>query len=333
MARKGRGERASISTIFAEVANLLAAATDGADAELVAAGWLHDTIEDTETTREELAQKFSDARRCAGCRMHRRHELAARRSAGACRSATTVDMKSPSARLIKIADKISNIGARILPDRSAERVDLDYTWAEQVVAGCRGASWPTTLLTKPGQGCPSKSNVPSMPTCSAHHRRQGAAGRHRSHHRGGEGFHHLWRGGEVRRRQGDPRRHGPVAGDQQAGRGRHRHHQRADRRSLGHRQSRRRDQGRHDQRYRQGRQSRHPARRHHRDRPRHRRHRGRRQDPHRRRLRQPHPFHLPAADRACADVAASPRCSAAAPAPRTAPSRPPARRAPGTWDG
>ena len=29
---------------------------------------------------------------------------------------------------------------------------------------------------------------------------------------------------------------------------------------------------------------------------------GRRQDPHRRRIRQPHPFHLSAADRACADV-------------------------------
>ena len=115
-------------------------------------------------------------------------------------------------------------------------------------------------------------------------------------------FTDLRRGGEIRRRQGDPRRHGAVAGHQQAGRGRHRHHQCADRRPLGHRQGRRRDQGRHDQRHRQGRQSGYPARRDHRDRPRHRRHRGRRQDPHRRRLRQPHPFHLPAADRACADV-------------------------------
>ena len=56
----------------------------------------------------------------------------------------------------------------------------------------------------------------------------------------------------------------------------------------------------HDQRHRQGRQSRHPARRDHRDRSRHRCHRGRGKNPHRRRLRQPHPFHLPAADRACA---------------------------------
>ena len=57
MARKGRGNEPYINHL-AEVANLLAAATDGADAELVAAGWLHDTVEDTNTTREELAQKF-----------------------------------------------------------------------------------------------------------------------------------------------------------------------------------------------------------------------------------------------------------------------------------
>src|SRR5437660_3390372 len=59
MARKGRGNEPYINHL-AEVANLLSAATDGADAELVAAGWLHDTMEDTETTREELARQFSE---------------------------------------------------------------------------------------------------------------------------------------------------------------------------------------------------------------------------------------------------------------------------------
>jgi len=51
--------------------------------------------------------------------------------------------KSPSAKLIKIADKISNIGARILPDPNPEERDdlADYTnLAEQVVAGCRGGN-------------------------------------------------------------------------------------------------------------------------------------------------------------------------------------------------
>ncbi len=69
-------------------------------------------------------------------------------------------------------------------------------------------------------------------------RRPRAACRHRALRRGGEGFHRLRRRGEVRRRQGDPRRHGPVAAIAGRGRGRHRHHQRADHRPLGHRQGR-----------------------------------------------------------------------------------------------
>ena len=51
--------------------------------------------------------------------------------------------KSASAKLIKIADKISNIRARIRPQPdAAERADLtDYVdWAEQVFAGCRGGN-------------------------------------------------------------------------------------------------------------------------------------------------------------------------------------------------
>lgn len=60
MARKARGNEPYINHL-AEVANLLAAATDGADAELVAAGWLHDSIEDTDTTREELAKNSPSA--------------------------------------------------------------------------------------------------------------------------------------------------------------------------------------------------------------------------------------------------------------------------------
>src|ERR1700745_2652158 len=59
MARKGRGNEPYINHL-AEVANLLSAATGGLHAELVAAGWLHDSIEDTGTTRDELAVRFSE---------------------------------------------------------------------------------------------------------------------------------------------------------------------------------------------------------------------------------------------------------------------------------
>jgi guanosine-3',5'-bis(diphosphate) 3'-pyrophosphohydrolase len=142
MARKGRGNEPYINHL-AEVANLLSAATDGADAELVAAGWLHDTIEDTETTREELAQKFSE--RVAALVVECTDDMSLPKPERRRLQVVNASHKSPSARLIKIADKISNIGARILPDPSAEeRADLvDYTnWAEQVVAGCRGSnSW------------------------------------------------------------------------------------------------------------------------------------------------------------------------------------------------
>jgi guanosine-3',5'-bis(diphosphate) 3'-pyrophosphohydrolase len=140
MARKGRGNEPYINHL-AEVANLLSAATEGADAELIAAGWLHDTIEDTETTREELAQKFSE--RVASLVVECTDDMSLPKAERRRLQVVNASHKSPSARLIKIADKISNIGARILSDPSAEeRADLlDYTnWAEQVVAGCRGGN-------------------------------------------------------------------------------------------------------------------------------------------------------------------------------------------------
>jgi len=140
MARKGRGNEPYINHL-AEVANLLALVTGGADAELVAAGWLHDTIEDTETTREELAEKFSE--RVALLVVECTDDMGLDKPVRRQKQVEDAPHKSPGAKLIKIADKISNIRARILPDpNKAEREDLiDYVnWAEQVVAGCRGGN-------------------------------------------------------------------------------------------------------------------------------------------------------------------------------------------------
>ncbi|WP_439408060.1 HD domain-containing protein [Bradyrhizobium sp. DASA03076] len=147
MSRKGRGNEPYINHL-AEVANLLATATDGADAELVAAGWLHDTIEDTHTTREELAQKFSE--RVASLVVECTDDMSLPKPERRRKQIEDAPHKSPGAKLIKIADKISNIGARIHSDPSSdERDDLaDYTgWAEQVVAGCRcGSVWLDTTF-------------------------------------------------------------------------------------------------------------------------------------------------------------------------------------------
>jgi guanosine-3',5'-bis(diphosphate) 3'-pyrophosphohydrolase len=140
MQRKGRGNEPYVNHL-AEVANLLATATDGADAELVAAGWLHDTIEDTETSREELVQKFGE--RVAALVVEVTDDMALPKDQRRQKQIIDAPGKSPGAKLIKIADKISNIRARILPHpNQAEREDLiDYVaWAEKVAAGCRGVN-------------------------------------------------------------------------------------------------------------------------------------------------------------------------------------------------
>jgi (p)ppGpp synthase/HD superfamily hydrolase len=138
--RKGRGSEPYVNHL-AEVANLLSIATDGTDAELVAAGWLHDTVEDTATTREELAQKFGD--RVAALVVEVTDDMTLPKHERRRKQIVDAPRKSPGAKLIKIVDKISNIRARILPQPNLEERDdlIDYVgWAEKVVAGCRGAN-------------------------------------------------------------------------------------------------------------------------------------------------------------------------------------------------
>ena len=138
--RKGRGSEPYVNHL-AEVAKLLSIAADGTDAELVAAGWLHDTIEDTATTREELAQKFGD--RVAALVVEVTDDMTLPKQERRRKQIVDASRKSPGAKLIKIADKISNIRARILPQPNQDERDdlIDYVnWAEKVVAGCRGVN-------------------------------------------------------------------------------------------------------------------------------------------------------------------------------------------------
>ena len=138
--RKGRGEEPYINHL-AEVANMLSAVTNGGDAELVAAGWLHDTIEDSETTHDELAQRFG--LRVAGLVTECTDDMSLPKSERRQRQITDAPKKSPSAKLIKVADKVSNVRARIFANPSREQREelADYVaWAEQVVAGLRGGN-------------------------------------------------------------------------------------------------------------------------------------------------------------------------------------------------
>jgi (p)ppGpp synthase/HD superfamily hydrolase len=122
-----------------EVGLLLADATGGSDPELVMAGLLHDTLEDTVTSREEIATMFgldvaglvaevTDDRSLPSAERKRLQVLHA-------------PMRSTRARMIKIADKISNLRGLIESppaNWSAERQRDYFEWAHAVVAGCRG---------------------------------------------------------------------------------------------------------------------------------------------------------------------------------------------------
>jgi guanosine-3',5'-bis(diphosphate) 3'-pyrophosphohydrolase len=124
---------------LAEVARLLADATGGEDPALVAAGLLHDTVEDTDTTFEELEREFGAevAGLVEEVTDNKKLEKAERKRL----QIETAGKKSPRARLIKIADKTSNLRSILASppaDWSTQRKREYFDWAAAVVARCRG---------------------------------------------------------------------------------------------------------------------------------------------------------------------------------------------------
>jgi guanosine-3',5'-bis(diphosphate) 3'-pyrophosphohydrolase len=136
--RKGAAREPYINHL-AEVAALLADATEGKDAILVAAGYLHDTLEDTETSYEELATLFGPD--VATVVAEVTDDMTLPQAERKRRQVETAGAKSERARLLKIADKTSNLRALIASppaDWDLQRVAEYPDWAEQVVDRCRG---------------------------------------------------------------------------------------------------------------------------------------------------------------------------------------------------
>lgn len=136
--RKGEAREPYLNHL-AEVAALLAEATGGQDATLIAAGWLHDTLEDTETEREDLEALFGPGVTAIVAEVTDDKSLlkAERKRL----QIETAPHKSAQARLLKIADKTSNLRALASSPPSGwdlQRRTAYLHWAEAVVAGCRG---------------------------------------------------------------------------------------------------------------------------------------------------------------------------------------------------
>ena len=136
--RKGDAQEPYINHL-AEVALLLTEATGGQDPVLIAAGWLHDTLEDTDTEREELETLFGPA--VASIVAEVTDDKSLVKAERKRLQVETAPRKGVQARLLKIADKTSNL--RTIASSPPSGWDfarrLAYLdWAEAVVAGCRG---------------------------------------------------------------------------------------------------------------------------------------------------------------------------------------------------
>ena len=138
--RKGLKKEPYINHLV-EVADLVTAATGGSDPNLTAAAALHDTMEDTGTTYQELEKIFNkdvadlvaEVTDDKSLPKQTRKDLQVRKTPG----------KSPRAKIIKIADKISNLKSIVKSppgDWSVERKRKYLEWARQVIAGARGVN-------------------------------------------------------------------------------------------------------------------------------------------------------------------------------------------------
>lgn len=138
--RKGSAQEPYINHLL-EVASLVAEATHGKDPDLVIAALLHDAVEDQEVPHKLIVRQFG--KKVADLVQEVTDDKTLAKADRKNRQVKTAQKKSGGAKIIKLADKTSNLRAITYspaPTWSVKR-RLDYIgWAKKVVAGLRGAS-------------------------------------------------------------------------------------------------------------------------------------------------------------------------------------------------
>lgn len=124
-----------------EVVNLLANVGKIADYDILIAAFLHDTIEDTKTTKEEVTELFGE--KVCGFVLEVTDDKSLPKAIRKQKQVEHAPHLSDGAKQIKLADKISNI--RDITDNpphdwSQERKIEYVDWGERVVVGLRGAN-------------------------------------------------------------------------------------------------------------------------------------------------------------------------------------------------
>jgi len=119
-----------------QVADLLSTVAQVTDSHVLAAAVLHDVVEDTDITIPQLAAEFGDrvAKLVAECTDDKSLPKIQRKRL----QIINAPHKSPEAKLIKLADKITNVSDIVSADWPVESKIEYIAWARQVVAGLCG---------------------------------------------------------------------------------------------------------------------------------------------------------------------------------------------------
>jgi (p)ppGpp synthase/HD superfamily hydrolase len=131
--RKGRMAEPYVNHLL-EVADLLAQTADGLDTNLIVAALLHDTIEDTGVTREEIAERFGED--VASLVAEVTDDKSLPKQTRKALQVENAPHKSPRAQMLSAADKIANVRSIVSSppvDWSFERQVAYVHWARQVV--------------------------------------------------------------------------------------------------------------------------------------------------------------------------------------------------------
>jgi (p)ppGpp synthase/HD superfamily hydrolase len=133
--RKGAAGEPYVNHLI-EVAGLVAEALAEADTNVVTAALLHDTIEDTTTTREELVERFGAD--VADLVVELTDDKSLPKEERKRLQIENAPKKSRRAQTIKLADKISNLRAILASppvDWDVQQQKEYFTWAKRVVDG------------------------------------------------------------------------------------------------------------------------------------------------------------------------------------------------------
>ena len=133
--RKGENAEPYFNHLL-EVAELIAASSRELDVELMMAAFLHDTVEDTGVTLQELEQRFG--KDVADLVAEVTDDKSLPKETRKQLQVEHTPHKSPRAQTLKLADKISNLRAIVSSPPvgwSRERKQQYFEWARQVVSG------------------------------------------------------------------------------------------------------------------------------------------------------------------------------------------------------